>query len=246
MISEMKRYFDTKYTIESRKEYSLATIVDPRYKSAGFRSKEKAILAKELLVQEILNRQTRVSDIGTEDSDDVQAVAPATPWEAILVDTEDFEEDPADERVICARRQVNDYMKEKRQPLKSDPLQYWAINKDRFNLISALVRKYLSAPPASTSVERLFSQAGYMLGNLRLSMKPENVECNVFLKYNLRALNAEKRNDLKIPPREFIPPNDKTNEIPKAASSRDFITDDEDDIEIVISSDEEFDDELLD
>ena len=77
-------------------------------------------------------------------------------------------------------------------------------------------------------------------------MKPENVECNVFLKYNLRALNAEKRNDLKIPPREFIPPNDKTNEIPKAASSRDFITDDEDDIEIVISSDEEFDDELLD
>ena len=33
---EMKKYFDDKYKIESRKEYSIATLVDPRYKSAGF------------------------------------------------------------------------------------------------------------------------------------------------------------------------------------------------------------------
>ena len=47
---EMKKYFDDKYKIESRKEYSgkeysIATLVDLRYKSAGFRSKESAGIA---------------------------------------------------------------------------------------------------------------------------------------------------------------------------------------------------------
>ena len=32
-VKNIERYFDTKYNIESRKEYGIATLLDPRYKS---------------------------------------------------------------------------------------------------------------------------------------------------------------------------------------------------------------------
>ena len=51
---EMKKYFDDKYKIESMKEYSIATLVDPHYKSAGFRSKESAGIAKNFLFGRLL------------------------------------------------------------------------------------------------------------------------------------------------------------------------------------------------
>ena len=40
------------------KEYGIATLLDPRYKFAGFRSRENATLAKELLIQEKVTGNT--------------------------------------------------------------------------------------------------------------------------------------------------------------------------------------------
>ena len=44
-VNNLERYFDSKYNIESRKEYCIATLLDPRYKSAGF---PKSSLSKRL------------------------------------------------------------------------------------------------------------------------------------------------------------------------------------------------------
>ena len=122
----------------------------------------------------------------------------ADPWDAILVDTEDSEEDATEDTILPIRKQVSKYLKEKRIPLKSDPLSdYWAMKKDRFDIISPLVSKYLSAPPALTSVERLFSVAGNTVNTKRLSLKPENLESNIFLNYNLRALCVASKEDAK-------------------------------------------------
>ena len=150
---EMKKYFDDKYKIKSRKEYSIATLVDPSYKSAGFRSKESAGIAKELLIQEIVtNQQVQISN-----DTSIEEQAPATetetvdPWDAVLIDTEDSEEDASEDSILPERKQVTEYIKEKRLPLSSDPLtDFWANNHSRFSLIGRVVRKYLSAPPAST------------------------------------------------------------------------------------------------
>ena len=59
-LNEIKRYFDGKYNIESRIEFSFATLLDPRYKTAAFRTRNNASVAKELLIQEVqqlLNQQ---------------------------------------------------------------------------------------------------------------------------------------------------------------------------------------------
>ena len=81
---------------ESRKEYCIATLLDPRYKSAGFRSKSNAGIAKELLIQEVItDRQSNNPSPQTLNVSD-RSIAPETPtadpWDTILVDTEDSEE----------------------------------------------------------------------------------------------------------------------------------------------------------
>ena len=160
-------------------------------------------------------------------------------WDAILVDTEDSEEDATEDTILPIRKQVSEYLKEKRIPLKSDPLSdHWAMKKDHFD-ISPLVRKYLSAPPASTSVERLFSVAGNTVNTKRLSLKPENLESNIFLNYNLRALCVASKEDAKEVPENLVAPNSTCNELPATVSGNE--PDDEINVDIVISSDEEAD-----
>ena len=220
-------------------------MLDPRYKTAGFRSKESAGIAKELLIQEIVtNRQVQTShDTSIEESVPATSTEAVDPWDAVLIDTEDSEEDTSDESILPVRKQVNEYLKEKRLPLSSDPLNdFWAKadNHSKFSLIAPVVRKYLSAPPASTSVERLFSAAGIVVGDKRLSLKPENVECNLFLKYNIRSLGISSKGDLSQPPEGFVDPNSRVG-IPDAVFSHGDTDADEDiyNIDIDISSDEE-------
>ena len=165
-----------------------------------------------------------------------------TAW---LVDPADTEDEDDNEQVMARniRKQLNEYVKEKRLRLNEDPLSFWAVNKDSFNLLSPLVRKYLSAPPASTSVERLFSAAGNILGTNRLRLKPKNLECNLFLKYNLRALTlGSTRTSLPDVPDGYTAPNScvEGQELPEVSLSTEH-HDADSNVEIIISSDEEDD-----
>ena len=53
-------------------------------------------------------------------------------------------------------------------------------------------------------------------GTKRLRLKPENLECLLFLKYNLRSLNGEKR----APPEDFEAPNSRILPTPVLSESR--------------------------
>ena len=162
-------------------------------------------IIKELLIQEIVTNNANPAlnsspTLNSDGSAETQTRS-ADPWDAVLVDTESSEEESCENTILPVRKQVSEYLKEKRVSLKSDPLDYWKSKMNQFPLISPLVRKYLSAPPASTSVERLFSVAGNTVTTKRLSLKPENLESNIFLNYNLRA----QRTILKIHLRTSLP-----------------------------------------
>ena len=94
-----------------------------------------------------------------------------------------------------------------------------------------MVRKYHSPPPGSASAERLFSSAKHVLGQTRLTMKPENMEQNLFLKYGLRACGYGRLSDV---PKDFVAPNVKPVPKPIVVDS----VDEDIDIEVDISSDE--------
>ena len=53
------------------------------------------------------------------------------------------------------------------------------------------LRKFLTPPPTSTDVERLFSVAGLIASDNRSRLSPETLEKLLFLRENILALNFE-------------------------------------------------------
>ena len=84
-------------------------------------------------------------------------------------------------------------------------LKYWCANRETYPELANLARRYLSCPPGSAASERLFSQAKHVLRDTRLSMLPDNMEMNIFLKKALYSLDYPK----VFPeiPEGFCPPN---------------------------------------
>ena len=82
--------------------------------------------------------------------------------------------------------------------------------------------------------------AGNTVNTKRLSLKPENLECNIFLNYNLQSLCVASRGDVEEVPENFVAPNSTITELLPTVSSTETGTEPDDELnaEIVISSDE--------
>jgi hypothetical protein len=68
ILSEIKSYLVTTYGVESRKEYAIATVLDPRFKVAVFQTRENAQLAKLMVLSEMqldLSTSSTVEDPNT-------------------------------------------------------------------------------------------------------------------------------------------------------------------------------------
>ena len=91
-------------------------------------------------------------------------------------------------------------------PQRLDPLKYWRKNHKLYPNLSKLVRVYLCPPPSSVASERAFKVAKNVIGDNRVRLRPDNLEMNLFLKYNLRALDYNL-DDLQVPPTDFRSPN---------------------------------------
>ena len=76
--------------------------------------------------------------------------------------------------------------------LFENPLEYWKTNQQRYVILAALARKYLSAPPSSVASESLFSDAGIIDSNRRRCLLAERLEMLTFLKRNLLLRNLTR------------------------------------------------------
>ena len=203
--------------MEQQHQYAVATLLDPRFKSAGFSKRQNATVAKELLISELLDRHTQEQNIDIEEitatgSTEEQDVAPAVAtnasqeWAAIL-ESESQSEDDGDELANVEtrlRREVTEYLKEPRIAISEDLLMYWRENAVKWPSLGSITRKYYSAPPSSAAPERLFSTARHVLKPTRLRLLPTNVEASLFLKKNLVAFPGS---DHQNAPDDFTEPN---------------------------------------
>ena len=155
----------------------------------------------------------------------------------LLITDRLYFQDLTEEEEESYRDEVTRYLKEKRVLITDNILEYWKKNELTLPHLAKLARKYHSPPPGSAASERFFSQAKLTLTN-RHNLKPKNVEMNLFLKYNVRALGYP--NKYATVPEDFIPPN--SSELPEAQLN---VTDEPcpyDDGRIEIHSDSESDD----
>ena len=70
--------------------------------------------------------------------------------------------------------------------MDDDPIVWWKTNIKSFPILGTLARKYLCAYGTSVPSERLFSQAGYIINDLRARLTPEHVNQLVFLAKNMQ------------------------------------------------------------
>ena len=186
-------------------------------------------LAKERLIQEMTTANTATEEVK---GNETPRTTFDTAWDAVLNEGGESDGSQSEEADQLYRKQLNDYLKEKRvQDLSSDPLKYWQKKHVQYPWLANMVRKYHSPPPGSASAERLFSSAKNVLGQTCLAMKPENMEQNLFLKYGLRACGYGRLSDV---PKDFVAPNVKPVSKPIVADS----VDEDIDVEVDISSDE--------
>jgi zinc finger BED domain-containing protein 1 (E3 SUMO-protein ligase ZBED1) len=65
--------------------------------------------------------------------------------------------------------------------LQESPLKYWASNRSRFPILSAVAQVYLCIPATSVPSECLFSHAGYSIWERRNKLNPGRVDKMMFL-----------------------------------------------------------------
>ena len=227
----------------------MATLLDPRFKSAGFSKRQNATVAKELLISELLDRHRHSQDqqnidieiTGSPEEHDVATAAVVTnasqEWAAIL-ESESQSEDDGDELADVEtrlRREVTEYLKEPRIAISEDLLMYWKENAVKWPSLGSIARKYHSAPPSSAAPERLFSTAKHVLKPTRLRLLPTNVEASLFLKKNLVAFPGSDHQKAP-PPDDFTEPN--SLGCPSAVLGEDATDSEGSDIEISSEEDE--------
>ena len=63
-------------------------------------------------------------------------------------------------------------------------LKWWKEKSAKWPALCKMVRQYLAAPASSAGVERVFSAAGKMHGDLQKSLKDSTLEHSLFAAWN--------------------------------------------------------------
>ena len=193
LLEETRKYFrggDSRLhfpDIENTAPFTVATLLDPRYRKAGFSSQNKADAAerklRELSAEIELNRTTR--SLQETNLDQPQ---PADDWDECMGLVPDPElsiqcSDSADVEVTA-------FLNEPNISRNSSPYTWWKVNSEKFTILCILAKRFLSAPLGSIASEREFKVAKRVTTG-RYNLKPSNVQKLLFLKYNLRMLNYD-------------------------------------------------------
>ena len=92
-----------------------------------------------------------------------------------------------------AKEILNEYIE---SPMSSCCLEFWKEYKEKTKLkkkfgSAKTVKRFLTPPPVSTEVERLFSTAGDIFSNERNRLLPENMKKILFCKENISIINLK-------------------------------------------------------
>ena len=67
-----------------------------------------------------------------------------------------------------------------------DLLAWWKLKAAKWPALARMARQFLGAPASSAGVERVFSAAGNMHGDLRKSMKDQSLKHSLFASFNTK------------------------------------------------------------
>ncbi|XP_054594493.2 zinc finger BED domain-containing protein 4-like [Nothobranchius furzeri] len=176
--------------VEKEPLYSIATLVDPRYKDRYFTKSDHLRFAKDSLIQEVMKMEE--NRVASEEPEAAEPVSKAPRQGAgsslgSILDEILEERQPEAQSVstTSADVQVRIYLSEQTIPRKSNPLDYWKTHATQFPSLAAVATKFLCAPCTSVDSERLFSAVSNILDENRNRLSPDKLEMLIFLKKNM-------------------------------------------------------------
>jgi len=168
--------------VETWELHSMATLLDPRFKSKGFSTASFAETAKSLVLDRV--KEMTETPEGSESSDGVAPPPHKKPRKESSL-WEDFErESDSPLSTSDAEREIEQYLPLPRLPHSEDPLKFWSAHATHFPCLAPLARKVLAVPPTSADSERVFSCAGNVVKPTRCSLDPEKVRMLIFMNRN--------------------------------------------------------------
>ncbi|XP_073722443.1 zinc finger BED domain-containing protein 4-like [Misgurnus anguillicaudatus] len=185
LAAAVKRRFSD---VEEQPIYSIATLLDPRYKNRFFSNTDTAANAKEMLMRELL------SSSGEEEDHDLHEPPARKPRRDQASSSLDsiFDEIADEQALVLLNRaqvgstaQLETYLGETTISREDKPLQYWAVNKMRFPTLAKMASRYLSAPCSSVDSERLFSSVSHIVNESRNRITADHAEMILFIEKNL-------------------------------------------------------------
>ena len=179
--------------IEAAEDYSLATLLDPRFRKSGFSNSNKAESASKVLLEKVTDDIVNESAANTDQNTSV--AEEDDEWATCMLgssanDGLDSEISVRSADKDVAATEINAFFKEKNINRKSSPFVWWAGNHEKYPHLAKLARRYLSAPIGSVASERGFKVAKRVQEG-RWRLKTANVEKLLFLKYNLRMCGSK-------------------------------------------------------
>ncbi|KAJ3607293.1 hypothetical protein NHX12_025603 [Muraenolepis orangiensis] len=146
--------------MEKEPLYSLATIIDPRYKDRLFSNEVKAEVKGrllDLLVEQQPPDQAPGASAASDTDEPVEKV-PRVGWISSMLDEIMEEAGPepqahGDDNTAAVQSQVALYLSEPAISMSAQPLAYWRAKQGRFPALTKVARAYLSAPCTSVEIE---------------------------------------------------------------------------------------------
>jgi hypothetical protein len=87
------------------------------------------------------------------------------------------------------QKEILEYISRSREPMKSNPVEFWKNNENAFPLLSIAARRYLSPPATSVASEGMFSTARDVFSYRRMRIRSRKAEMIIFLHRNLPLFN---------------------------------------------------------
>lgn len=160
LLQNLEKHFAS---IQDKEHYSIATVLDPRFKVFFFnKDEEKDTEIKSKLIAIVQSKSSMKPIIDEQNISKINIPVSQTPnslWECFneIAKANQLQNETSVENFPI---EINNFLSQPLLERQQCPLEWWAKNSKDFPNLSQLAKKYLSAPGSTIYSERLFSEAG--------------------------------------------------------------------------------------